>query len=27
VSAAMTLYFGWYFWRLAVWPLAGPVLA
>ena len=27
VSAAMTLYFGWYFWRLANWPASGKVVA
>jgi hypothetical protein len=21
VSAAMAVYFGWYFWRLAMWPV------
>ena len=25
VSAAMTLYFGWYFWRLATWPTGAEV--
>jgi O-antigen/teichoic acid export membrane protein len=23
VSAAMSLYFGWFFWKLATWPVAG----
>ena len=27
VSAAMTLYFGWYFWRLANWPAGGKAAA
>jgi O-antigen/teichoic acid export membrane protein len=27
VSAAMALYFGWYFWRLATWPVGAEVAA
>jgi hypothetical protein len=25
VSAAMTLYFGWFFWKLATWPVPLPL--
>jgi O-antigen/teichoic acid export membrane protein len=27
VSAAMSLYFGWFFWKLATWPVPAPLPA